>query len=251
MRKKPEFLIIGAQKAGTTSLFKYLGQHPDVVLHNIKEFHFFDLRYEKGIDWYTSIFPNIDGKITGEATPYYLFHPAVPERVKKHLPGIKLIVLLRNPVYRAYSHFMHSIKLLNEQEILFEKALQLERERLKDSDNQLALGEIQRHTGHQHNSYLSRGFYSPQLQRWLALFPQEQFLFIQSEHFFTSPQEHLNSVFRFLGLSPFTLTEFNIHNEGTYRHSLSKELYYKLMKQYVEDIKKTEELTGLTFDWSL
>ncbi len=217
----------------------------------VKEVHFFDLKYNNGFEWYTSVFPNVKGKITGEATPYYLFHPAVPGRVKKDLPNIKLIVLLRNPVDRAYSHFIHSKKEKVETEKSFEYVLQLESERLKDAENRLATGEIQRHISHQHHSYLTRGFYSEQIARWLKYFPKDQFLFIQSEDFFSAPQEHLNSVFHFLKLNPIICKEFKIYNEGEYLQTLSKEKYNTLIKQYVEDIKKTEQLTGLKLSWCI
>src|SRR5690242_8679107 len=102
----PHFLIIGAQRCGTTSLFEYLANHPEIVPPSVKKIHFFDSEYEKGEAWYRARFPVLEnGFITGEATPYYLFHPRVPKRVRNWNPNVKLIVLLRNPVDRAYSHF--------------------------------------------------------------------------------------------------------------------------------------------------
>src|SRR5438552_2173012 len=98
---KPQFIIIGAQRCGTTSLYNYLIKHADVMPAATKEIHFFDLNYRKGIDWYYSQFPDhYHGRITGEASPYYLFHPHVAGRIKAALPGVKLIVLLRNPTDR-------------------------------------------------------------------------------------------------------------------------------------------------------
>ena len=111
----PHFLIIGAQKAGTTSLASYLAAHPGVVPSKRKEVHFFDLNYEKGVDWYRSHFPIARGQglrrrmrgrrmLTGEASPYYIFHPLAASRAFDLLPAARVIVLLRNPVDRAYSH---------------------------------------------------------------------------------------------------------------------------------------------------
>ena len=119
----PSFLIIGAQRAGTTSLFRYLLAHPDVAGPSggdaavwwVKETHFFDEKYSKGLDWYRSFFP-LDATrqrrrkrghdlLAGEATPYYMFHPAVPARAAATLPDVRLIALLRDPVERAYSHY--------------------------------------------------------------------------------------------------------------------------------------------------
>ena len=104
-RRLPDFLIIGAQKCGTSSMFAYLNQHPQMKLPDVKEIHFFDLNYSNGLDWYTSHFPPASlshRMVTGEASPYYLFHPHVPERVRLHCPDVKLVVMLRNPVDRAY-----------------------------------------------------------------------------------------------------------------------------------------------------
>ncbi|MEJ2557594.1 MAG: sulfotransferase domain-containing protein, partial [Anaerolineae bacterium] len=121
MRVLPDFLIIGAQKCGTDSLFRYLGGHPCIKLASSKEAHYFDLKFDKGINWYRSHFPLIPYKysvkrlrkqdlITGEATPYYLFHPHAPGRAAAIVPHVKLIVLLRNPADRAYSHYNHEVK---------------------------------------------------------------------------------------------------------------------------------------------
>ena len=104
----PSFLILGAQKAGTSSLYNYLRQHPSLRLPQKKEMHFFDLYYMRGLKWYARQFPAFvfnRTKKTGEATPYYLFHPAVAERVATALPNVKLIALLRDPTVRAFAHF--------------------------------------------------------------------------------------------------------------------------------------------------
>ena len=120
-RMLPTFIIIGAQRAGTTTLFFYLRSHPDIEgpkpadssVSWPKELHFFDEHFAKGVDWYRAFFPlersraraRAEGHdlITGEATPYYLFHPLVPERVATTVPDVRLIVLLRDPIERAYS----------------------------------------------------------------------------------------------------------------------------------------------------
>src|SRR3954447_18625468 len=100
-RMVPDFLIIGAQRAGTTSLFHYLQRHPSVMQSSIKEVHYFDGSYNRGRRWYLSHFPlrraTSGGRITGEATPYYLFHPTVPTRVAVDFPDVKLIAILRDP----------------------------------------------------------------------------------------------------------------------------------------------------------
>jgi hypothetical protein len=142
---KPAFLIIGAQKAGTSSLFRYLSQHPDIRLPKRKELHFFDLQYSNGIDWYERLFPRkkiIKRQITGEASPFYLFHPLVPERVFNHYPNIRLIVLLRNPVDRAYSHFHMERNRNAEPEDSFMRAVELEFDRIALEKQQITHGII-------------------------------------------------------------------------------------------------------------
>src|SRR5947209_2592633 len=112
-RGMPGFLIIGAQRCGTTSLYDDLVKHPSIATASQKEIHFFDLNFQKGIDWYQAQFPGLGQKgfITGEASPYYIFHPLAPKRILAAAPEIKLIVMLRNPVNRAYSHYQHEIKI--------------------------------------------------------------------------------------------------------------------------------------------
>lgn len=134
LRLLPNFIIIGAQKGGTSSMFSYLKQHPQLQLPDIKEIHFFDNNYQKGSTWYKSHFPLIivKNKLTGEASPYYLFHPHVPQRVIQLCPKVKLIVMLRNPADRAYSHYMMQNKRKIDPLPTFEEAIDAEESRLRD-----------------------------------------------------------------------------------------------------------------------
>ena len=112
-RRLPDFLVIGAQRAGSTSLFAQLCEHPGVAAPSHKEIHYFDLQSFRGLRWYRSHFPPAGrsrGRITGEASPYYLFHPAVPARVAEALPDVRLVALLRDPVARAYSQYQLSVR---------------------------------------------------------------------------------------------------------------------------------------------
>ena len=133
MRSLPDFIMIGGMKCGTTSLFQYLQQHPGVSRVYVEEVHFFDLHYGRGLNWYRAHFP-VKGKgeatICGDDSPYYIFHPLVPARVREDVPGAKLIALLRNPVDRAYSHYHHELR-RGREDLSFEKALDREEERLE------------------------------------------------------------------------------------------------------------------------
>ena len=102
----PGFLIIGAQKSGTTTLFAMLGTHPQLTRPTDKEVHYFSLHYERGEAWYRRHFK---GEIAFEASPYYIFHPAAPERIRATIPNAKLIAILRDPVQRSISHYFHSV----------------------------------------------------------------------------------------------------------------------------------------------
>ncbi len=141
LRLLPDYLIIGAQRAGTTSLHRYLIQHPGVrTTLRTKGVHFFDTGYGRGMSWYASRFPTrltawyvarrhgVELR-TGEASPYYLFHPHVPGRVAEHLPQVKLIALLRDPVGRAYSHYQHEVA-RGFETLSFEEAIEAEAARL-------------------------------------------------------------------------------------------------------------------------
>lgn len=134
--KLPDFIIIGAQKCGTTSLFNYLSKHPDVSLPEEKEIHFFDKFYNKGINWYKKNFLN-DGMLTGEATPYYIYHPHVTVRISSCCPNAKLIVMLRNPIDRAYSNFSMEKQRNNEPLATFEEAIAAEPKRINHDKNYL------------------------------------------------------------------------------------------------------------------
>ena len=133
-RKLPDFLIVGVMKGGTTSLFRYLVRHPQVLPPFRKEIKYFDCNYINGQNWYQAHFPLkkkfVGGsKLTGEATPYYIFHPQAPMRIAEALPEAKIIILLRNPIDRAYSHYQHMVR-VGREPLSFEEAIAAEPERL-------------------------------------------------------------------------------------------------------------------------
>lgn len=192
---RPDFLIIGAQRGGTTSLFHYLQTHPHIRLPITKEIHYFDLQSYHTPNWYFSHFPLSQDFTTGEASPYYLFHPEVPERVAHLLPQVRLIVLLRDPVTRAYSHYQHN-RSLNLETRSFSDAISTE---LKAIESRTPF-TINTPYAHRHFTYISRGIYIEQLKRWLRFFPPEQLLYLNSTDLFTSPQRIVMQVIQFLQL---------------------------------------------------
>jgi hypothetical protein len=186
-RPLPDFLIIGAQKAGTSALYTYLSHHRQVRPAITKEVHYFDLNFDRGERWYRGHFPRRSDSawsrradsITGEATPYYLFHPAVPERVASVVPTAKLIVMLRDPVRRAISQFYHEVALGYETRSLAH-AVAAEPPMMEAESARMHDGLEPSHR-HQHRSYVSRGLYAEQLSRWLEHVDRTQLCIIAAE----------------------------------------------------------------------
>ncbi len=182
----PDFLGLGVQKGGTTTLHTLMAAHPQLMLPPNKELHFFSLHYQRGEQWYREQFAAAEPhQQCGEFTPYYIFHPLAPERIQRCCPHARLIVLLRDPVKRALSQVFHSQRLGLEPLPLLE-ALAAESERLSTAGEALKRGE--RHRGHQEHSYVARSRYELQLQRYEQLFAPEQLWIGRSEDLFERPE---------------------------------------------------------------
>ncbi len=208
-RQLPGVVIIGAQRGGTTSLYRYLTDHPDIGPSLRKEVHFFDRYYEKGPEWYLAHFPlRGDWPLVVEASPSYLFAPAVPRRIHTALPGARYIAMLRNPVDRAYSQYQLMVR-RGIESLPFAEALAAEQVRLPGPDNPMTLPW-------RHFSYTKRGLYAEQLQRWLAVVPRERLFVIRSEDFYADPAAILERTLDWLGLpsvipdslKPYHLAEY-------------------------------------------
>jgi hypothetical protein len=184
--KKPDFLIAGAARCGTSSLHKSLVQHPDIsesnyrvpddnrpgIAENGKEVHFFDTKYKLGSKWYFSLFT---GKYNFESTPNYLYDNRCPKRVREILPDCKFIVMLRNPVDRAYSHYRN-----------WKNRSGYRMDDLKNPEHLI----------------VKKGVYIEQLMRWFQYFPKEQFMIIRSEDFYGNPERIIQDVLHWLDI-PF------------------------------------------------
>ncbi|MFQ5493547.1 MAG: sulfotransferase domain-containing protein [Candidatus Dojkabacteria bacterium] len=248
----PGYLIIGTQKGGTSSLQQqYLTQHPDVLRPTTKEVHYFDLNFERGSKWYRSHFPVgalVGNKITGEATPYYLYHPLVPERTHQLLPDVKIIVVLRDPVSRAFSHYNMSVRQKNETED-FEEAIELEEARINNKEKKLTLGEISYSSEHQFHSYIARGRYAQQLERWFKYYPREQFLITTSDRLKAEPEQVASEIFEFLGLKPYRIDKGRKRNVGEYKSKLDPKIKNKLHEYFAPHNKRLEELIQKKLNW--
>ncbi|MEW4267096.1 sulfotransferase domain-containing protein [Priestia aryabhattai] len=251
----PDFLIIGTQKGGSTSLYNYLIKHPDILPPSKKELHFFNKteHYRKGIDWYKKQFPLSKSlnKMTGEATPNYLFDTLTPKRVADHLPQTtKFIVLLRNPVDRAYSNYQMKVKKGHDHRS-FEEAIIQDESRLKSEFQQVIRKYQNKKPNHLIYPYITRGIYVEQLKTWMDLFPKHQFLIVKSEELFNEPQKVVNQVARFLGLSEnkLSMKMFKTFNKGKYSKKMDQKTRNILLDYYRPYNRCLEEYLDMTFNW--
>lgn len=255
---KPDFLIIGAAKSGTTSLYNYLISHPAIAPARTKEIHYFDLYFQRGSAWYQSHFKlrsprrwSITSRsqpITGEASPYYIFHPHALRRIIKTLPRVRLIVLLRNPVERAYSQYQHVVR-QGYETLSFEDAVASEEERLAGEVEKMRKDESYYSFNHQYYSYLARGLYADQLMRLKEVgFAPEQALVLQSEDFFARPAERLLKVWEFLELPNHPPRQFEKLNAGRYE-KMAIATRNSLLKFYEPHNRRLYDLLGASFDW--
>lgn len=257
-RLLPDFLIIGTQRGGTTSLWKYLAQNPALGRALTKEIRFFDLNWHRGVSWYRSRFPSRRSAqqvarrrgvtmVVGEASPDYLFHPLAPSRVAGTLPDVKLVVLLRNPVDRAYSHYWHQVKRGHER-LSFEDAIDRERERLAgERDRVVADPRYVSYELH-HHSYLTRGMYADQLEKWMGRFRPEQFLIERSEDLFAEPREVFRRVLGYLGLPPRDLPRYETFNAHT-EEPIQPEIRKRLVEHFRPHNHRLHELLGRDMGW--
>ena len=217
-RMRPSFLIIGAQRGGTTSLYRALVAHPRILPALRKEVHYFDFQYRKGAAWYLAHFPprsrwtRDEGVLTGEASPYYLVHPLAPERAYTFDPAMRIIAILRDPVSRAFSHYRQNLA-RGQEPLGFEEALAAEPERLAVDAHRLTAPPHFYSRGYHLYAYADRGRYAHHLSRWLLTFAAEQVLVIQAEALFTAPTATLAAVFAFLGLPPHEQARYPRFNQ--------------------------------------
>lgn len=252
-RMLPSFLIVGAQKCGTTTLFSMLCGHPDVAPPLVKEVHYFDFDYRRDLSWYRAFFPrrgrSKDGAIpiTGEASPYYIFHPYALERISEDLPGVKLILLLRNPVDRAYSSYHHQAWRGREKHS-FETAIEREEGRLSGVDEASLRDPSGFSYEHAHFAYLARGRYFDQVRRCKALFPSESIKVVGSEDYFSDPQPTFEDVCDFLGLGRRSYPRVeNVAKRGY--AAMRSETRARLLDYFAPHNERLFQLLDRRFDW--
>jgi hypothetical protein len=255
----PDFVIIGAMKSGTTSLYHLLVRHPHVEPAAKKELHYFDtLCEDEGIEWYRRCFPTPRWKngrrtITGEATPGYLCHPLVPERMARVVPQARLIALLRNPVDRAYSAYQQAVR-KGQENRSFEEAVNaaMEEVKLRPLDERY-LAPYEDYTDPNSSGsrigYLGRGIYVDQLKHWAKFFGRDQMLVLKSEDFFMSIPKTLRPILDFLGLPSWEPEALEIRNKGVYEQAMGAATRRRLEEFFEPHNRRLYEYLGVDLGW--
>jgi len=244
-QRKVDFVICGTQKGGTTALHAYLEEHPDICMADKKEIHFFDNEehfsngkpdYSKYHVWFS---PKKSHNLLGEATPIYMYWNESPRRIWEYNPNMKLIVVLRNPIERAHSHWnMERSK--NAEHLSFLEAIKTEQERCR-----VALPQQ-----HRVYSYIDRGFYMEQLRRVWSYFTKNRVLVMKIEDLKGAPEQTLNRVSEFLEVRRFTnVVSKNVHSRPYVTSMSEKEREY-LRAIFEPEIKELEtELNWNCRNW--
>jgi hypothetical protein len=228
-----------------------------VVLN--KGVHYFDTGYDHSDSWYRSHFPSdpyrgyiqrrhgVDRVITGEGSPYYVFHPLAPARIAEVLPTCRSILILRDPVERAHSQYQHEFA-RGFETLPFEEALQREEERLLGEEDRMIADPGYYSFSHQHHSYVARGMYRLQIERWLRYFPREQLMVIRSADLFTDPDPIVRAVERFLGIREASLPPYDKMNAHSYA-SMSARSRAFLESRFRDPDRELADLLGHDLGW--
>jgi len=265
-RTFPDFMVIGFPKCGTKSLFSYVTQHPNIGIPTDYGKYFFDANFKRGINWYKAHYPTVKEKrklkesngayVFGDYSARYMMYYPSALRIKKIVPKTKLIVVLRNPVERAYSqfNFKEMGRYRNEEKdlSLFSDAIQEDEKRLKDWEYMVENNLITRENHVSiHTPYLTMGKYAVHLKEWFKIFPKEQFHFVSTDNMSSELeiQKTVSDVFKFLEVSDYKISDFSRKNVGSYEKIDPEER--KVLSDYYRPFnEKLEELLNMKFNWS-
>lgn len=261
-RPLPDFLIIGTKRGGTTSLWNYLIRHPLVPrlfpAWNTKATHYFEEHWGRGATWYRSHFPTGRQRAAlerrhggptrvGEAAPLYMFHPLAAQRVHALMPGVRLIVLLRDPVERAYSHWKER-RGEGREPLDFRTALDREEQRTRGERERLLADPTYFSEPYDWYTYRARGRYLEHLEPWLERFDRDRFLFLPSEELYRDPAGTYRRTLDFLGLPPHDPGDFRVYND---RRSapMDSDLRAELTAYFHPYNVALRQRLGLRLDW--
>ena len=269
LRPLPDFLLIGTKRGGTTSFYFDLIEHPAITrlfpppvpglkADATKGVHYFDSHFDRGERWYRSYMPTHVTRrlashragvtaVTGEASPYYLFHPDAARRAHQLVPGAGIVVLLREPAERTYSHWKERRR-SNAEDLDFASALAAEPKRLAGERERLLADPTYTSYAWEQQSYLTQSRYASALRPWLDLFGRERVLVLASEDYYADPVSVLGEVDEFLGLPR------RMHSSGAIRNSapgstLPSEVRDRLAGEFAHEVAELSASTGRTFPW--
>ncbi len=255
----PNFIIFGVSRSGTTSLYQYLVQHPNIEPCVIKEPRFFDMYFDRGLNWYKMNFPSRKQKfifnkikhkklITGEASGAYLHNPHAPKRIYQLNPNMKLILLMRNPVDRAFSHYKRKVKNGSEK-LSFEEVIDQEQSRI-DGEMEKMKSNSNYYSPIYHSlSYLNTGLYIKHLKNWLKYFPLKQILILENGELSHDPQMVYDQAIEFLDLPKWKLSNYRKFSKQDLKLDMNQKTREQLLdycKPFNEDLYS---LIGKRFDW--
>ena len=257
LRVLPECAVIGTGKGGTTALHYYLGQHPCIGSSAYDELGFFNENYHLGINWYKSLFPTVFYKKKMESknkqclffdvTSTYMEEELTAKNVYEVNPNQKIIVILRNPVDRAYSHYHVNVKEKSEkrsfEDAVFEEMNRIKSERIIQNKNK-NLRVFTPNNIH----YLKKGFYALQLKSWFKIFPREQILVLSTEEFQEDQNIIYKKIFDFLNIPNMKIKSTEKMEKGNYipmKHD-TQNLLLDYFRQYNYELF---ELINSEFDW--
>ncbi len=259
LRMTPAFVLVGAQRCGTTSLFRALLDHPAILgpVHH-KGVNYFDVNYRRGRQWYDAHFPVRavaamrtrragEAPVTFEASGYYMYHPHAARRLTADLPETKILMMLRDPVLRAYSAYRHELARGFETET-FERALALEDDRVEPELQRMLAEPDYASFSHRHHSYRRRGQYAEQLRRFTDVLGPDRVLVVESHDFFTTPEEEYRRITDFLGLRPHQPSAFDRWNArpGT---PIAPVVERRLRESLEPHDGQLAEMLGRTLSW--
>jgi hypothetical protein len=257
LRLRPSVIVVGAQRCGTTTLYRVLSEHPDIVRPTFsKGIFYFDVNYAKGPRWYRGHFPvaalarrRVAGPepVAFESSGYYSFHPLAAERIGRDLPGVKLVLMVRDPVERAYSAYKHEFARGFETET-FERALDLEPERLAGEVDRMVADPSYVSVDHRHHAYVTRGQYAEQVERLQSAVGAGNVYVMDADDFFADPGTEVAGLFDWLGLTPWTPSKVEQWNARP-GDGLTPELRDRLRTHYEPHDRRLAELTGRTPSW--
>lgn len=255
-RMTPDFIIVGAQRAGTTTLFRMLSEHHQVTRPTLnKGMAYFDLNYHRGWSWYLGHFPLRrpvlmpwrKRRVTFESSGYYMLHPLAPARIASDLPDVKIVVMLRDPVDRAHSAHRHEERRGFETEG-FETALQLEPKRTKGEADRIVRDPTYVSYALQHHAYLERGQYADQIERLADAVGYDRIYIIDADQFFEDPAREFSALCEWLGLKSPREVDGRAWNAAP-RAPLEVDLRVRLSAHFEPYDQRLEAILGRPPSW--